>query len=113
MNPFAHLIEPLETRPGVVVKDGERVKRHREYEAKRKREDALPSIANPWKLTPTQCAVLSGLAEGLSNNKVAERLCISFKTTSTHLTRARELMNAENVVHAVVLWDRFARGVAA
>lgn len=74
-----------------------------------KRDMRWPAVANPWGLSPHQVKVLQTYVNGLNNERVSKELCLSPKTVSTHLTRARESMGNVTTVMACVMWDRFAR----
>lgn len=83
-----------------------RVKRAKP-EPKAKRYPMPPP--NPWGVTRGEAAVLRLLTDGLSQTEAAERLCLSFKTVNTLMSRARERMGDVEVARATVLWDRLTR----
>lgn len=78
-------------------------------EKQEKREIRWPAVANPWDLSPHQVKVLQAYVNGLNNERVSKELCLSPKTVSTHLTRARESMGRVTTVMACLMWDRFTR----
>lgn len=78
-----------------------------------KREAMLPEIPNPWGLSALQCEVLRLKVLGLDSIEIGERLCISFKTVATHLSRLKERMGVDSPMQAALLWDRHFRAVAA
>jgi DNA-binding NarL/FixJ family response regulator len=50
------------------------------------------------------------LAEGRTDPEIAEALCISTYTASTHVRNLLGKLKVKNRVQAVVLWDRYRRG---
>jgi LuxR family quorum sensing-dependent transcriptional regulator len=52
-------------------------------------------------LSPRQHDVLRWAAEGLKNEDIAERLCISVHTADMHLRAVRQKLGVANTVHAV------------
>lgn len=79
MNPFAALAQPLVHRPGDATEEGDAAfpKRRR---AGRATMAAIPEVENPWRLKPSQCAIMAGLSNGKSNDEIASELGISPKT---------------------------------
>jgi DNA-binding NarL/FixJ family response regulator len=61
---------------------------------------AAPST---WHLTPAEHAVLLLLAEGLSNQQIAERRLCSVGTVSKHVQAVYGKLGARNRAHAAVL----------
>ena len=60
-------------------------------------------------LTDRELEVLSLLAEGKTNAEIAEALCISVRTASTHVCNILSKLGVQNRVQAAVLWDRYAQ----
>lgn len=73
------------------------------------REKFLASyIPNPWGLSPQQFACMDLISnEDASDSELADILCISKKTFSTHLTRARESMGTRSIRAATIRFDRW------
>lgn len=74
-----------------------------------KRVARFPVVANPWDLSPSQCAVMNALAEHFTVQRASDALHMAKKTTEVHLTRAREAMGCVNTMQAVLMWDRNQR----
>lgn len=64
---------------------------------------------NPWGLPRREAEVMSGLTEFGLSKSVALDLGISHKTVSTYLKRSKDRMSARTIMHAVLMWDRWAR----
>jgi DNA-binding CsgD family transcriptional regulator len=58
---------------------------------------ALPPVANPWKLTSIEYFLGLWLASGMTNKELADKLSLSEKTTSTYVMRGRIKMNARTI----------------
>lgn len=113
MSMFAGLMRQAPTAAAKPEPQPKKAKPRAPRDHKRTREAGLPDVPNPFGLSPTQCAVCSGFAEGLSGQEIAERLCISNKTVDTHRARAAVKLDAKTTAHLAVLWDRFDRGQAS
>jgi DNA-binding NarL/FixJ family response regulator len=61
-------------------------------------------------LTWREREVLALLAKGKTDPKIAEALCISTYTASTHVRNLLGKLGVENRVQAAVLCDRYTRG---
>lgn len=61
-------------------------------------------------LTDRERQILAGVAEGLTNQEIAEQLYIGFSTVKTHLEHARTKLGARNSCHAAILLERQKRG---
>lgn len=61
-------------------------------------------------LTCREREVLALLTEGKTDPEIAEALCISTYTASTHVRNLLGKLGVENRVQAAVLWDRYRRG---
>lgn len=72
-----------------------------EYE-ELKRKAARPQLAG--RLSETETQVMVRLCGGCKPSEIARQLEISIHTVSTHLTRARRKLRANNVTHAAVLF---------
>lgn len=63
-------------------------------------------------LTPRQRAILALVAEGLTNQQIAERLYVEEETVHSHLKRAYRRLGLEagqmNRIQAAVWWARWA-----
>ncbi|WP_348627204.1 helix-turn-helix transcriptional regulator [Mesorhizobium sp. WSM2561] len=57
--------------------------------------------SKPVRLSPRQQDVLRCAAEGLTVDRIADRLTISRNTADTHLRSVRERLGVTNNVHAV------------
>jgi len=81
-----------------------------------RRAEAVPAEPTEFKLTPREREVLALVAEGRSNAQIAERLFISTKTASVHVSNIMAKMGAESrgeaaaVAHARGLVEVSARG---
>jgi two-component system, NarL family, nitrate/nitrite response regulator NarL len=64
---------------------------------------SVPTTSIP-KLTPREREVLVGIAEGLSNREIAERLSLGVRTVETH----RENLMAKLNIHSIAGLTRFA-----
>jgi NarL family two-component system response regulator LiaR len=53
-------------------------------------------------LTPREMEILFNVAKGLSNQQIADRLCISYKTVSTHLYKVFWKLDVQNRMQAVL-----------
>jgi DNA-binding NarL/FixJ family response regulator len=62
------------------------------------RSDA-PSLAPS--LTARQCDILRWLQQGLDNQTIAQRMCLSVKTVENHLTRLYRQLNVQSRLEAV------------
>lgn len=65
---------------------------------------------NPWNLTPKQCDTLAALAEVGSHKHAARTLGISYRTVEAHSQIAKLKMGEEQLLPAVVRFDRWKRG---
>lgn len=54
-------------------------------------------------LTRREREVLALMAQGFITKQIAERLCVSQETVSTHVTNLRRKLGARNKAHAVAL----------
>lgn len=61
-------------------------------------------------LTCREREVLALLAGGKTHPEIAEALCISTPTASTHVRNLQGQLGVKNRVQAAVLWDRYTRG---
>ena len=61
-------------------------------------------------LTCREREVLALLAEGKTDPEIAEALCISIYTASTHVRNLLGKLEVKNRVQAAVLWDRYTQG---
>src|SRR5262249_52657306 len=64
---------------------------------------AVPELAA---LTPRELEVLTELAKGLTNREIAERLFISEKTVSVHVSHILSKINARTRVQAIAILHR-------
>jgi hypothetical protein len=112
VNPFAELSRQLVHRPGDVVPDPVRSERGRKGN-ETKRERRWPDVKNPWGLTGAEWASVNAMvaSDGLHAD-VAQLLCVSPKTLSTHLMRARQKMHATSLLRMYLMFDRTIRKVA-
>lgn len=102
---FAGLLEPPVERPGAYIPDPTRVS-----VPVGKREQRWPTVQNPWGLSGAQYACLHDIVTtGDGYVEIGKRLCISDKTVTTHMYRARDTMKAKSMVHAVLMFDRWMR----
>lgn len=70
----------------------------------RSRVQSMPAAGErTGRLSPRERQVLSGLAEGLNGEGVADRLSISAETVRTHVRNAMDKLEAHTRTHAVVL----------
>jgi DNA-binding CsgD family transcriptional regulator len=112
-SPFAGLIEPPADVPCRGRTDAARAERARHaHQIKREGRHNTPSVANPWRLTGSEWACLVQLTTGVAHVDAAKAICISPKTLSTHVTRAKEKMGAVSVTHAILMVDRHLRAGA-
>ena len=65
---------------------------------KKKQTDGAGLLAD---LTEREIEVLHGIAEGLSNKEIGEKLFISPRTVDTHRTKVMKKFNCHNVVGLV------------
>ncbi|PSS58510.1 response regulator [Pseudomonas sp. BBP2017] len=61
------------------------------------------------KLSDQEVAVLRLLADGLSNNDIADSMHLSAKTVSTYKTRIMEKLESGSFVETLDLWRRYLR----
>lgn len=64
----------------------------RKPRVRNRREATLQQLPNPWGLSPIQAHCVRAAAQGVALIALGKELCISNKTISSHLTRAREKM---------------------
>jgi DNA-binding CsgD family transcriptional regulator len=63
----------------------------------------LGILAERYDLTPTETAVLSHIAEGLSNKEIAERQRVSLETARTHVHRVLQKLGVPTRTRAALL----------
>lgn len=68
-----------------------------------------PHTITPWGLTRAELRAIRCLARGLSTKEVAQIHGNSERTVEAHSLRAQKKMEARNIVHAAVIFDRWAR----
>lgn len=61
-------------------------------------------------LTERERQILARVAEGFTNQEIADQLFIGFSTVKTHLEHARTKLGARNSAHAAILLERQRRG---
>jgi DNA-binding CsgD family transcriptional regulator len=69
----------------------------------RGRESATPASGRVAVLTGREAAVVRQVAEGLSNDEIAEILRISPRTIQAHVANARRKTGARNRAHLAVI----------
>lgn len=60
-------------------------------------------------LSPRQIEVVTLLAQGLTNQQIAKRLCISVDTVKKHLTQALRVSGSENRTQLALWWRSISR----
>ena len=60
-------------------------------------------LAENYGLTPTETAVLGQIAEGLSNQEIADRQHVSLETARTHVHRVLQKLGVNSRTKAAVL----------
>lgn len=108
---WAGLIKPMEDRP--CVSRSEKVRQSPPQwpprkDGRWKRLD-VPVIANPWDMTPMQCAVMNLRTQGCTYRVIAEKLEISEKTVWSHMDIARGKTQADSMRHSEQMWGRWVR----
>lgn len=78
-------------------------------EAYSPKPERFPDVPNLWDLSSHEFAVVRLQATGMAFTAIAKKLCISPKTVSTYLTRAKVKMGALNTTHAALIFDRHYR----
>lgn len=64
---------------------------------------ATPADASPNPLSQREREVLDLVAQGLSNEEIADRLFVAKRTVGTHMERIARKLNARNRCHAVAI----------
>jgi DNA-binding CsgD family transcriptional regulator len=105
MNPFAGLMTPMLDRPCVERRGTGAPRSAVQWPPRRD----LPAVANPWELTPMQCAVMGLLAEGNGRNATADKLGVNPKTVDSHLERIMQKMDAATKKQALDIWTHWSR----
>jgi DNA-binding NarL/FixJ family response regulator len=75
-----------------------------------------PSVEEYAQLSEREREVLALLGQGCTNQEIAERCCVSFKTARTHVTNIMtklELHNRTQAAIYAVLWERECEGKLA
>lgn len=62
-------------------------------------------------LTRRELEVLASVAQGISNQEIGKKLCISEQTVKTHLTRIFAKLEVKNRLAAVLAFQTHSRGV--
>jgi DNA-binding NarL/FixJ family response regulator len=106
VNPFAALMVPMVDRPCVDRRERPRVAPVAPQWPPRAE---LPVIANPWKLTPMQCAVMGLQAKGMGKKAIGLELSINPKTVDSHRERIMTKMDVATKRQALDLWNDWAR----
>jgi len=103
---FYYLAKPLELKRMLAV-----VKRAWAEQQARALAEGTPEMSEALRdLSRREREVLALLAEGKTDPEIAEALCISAHTASTHVRNLLGKLGAKNRVQAAVLWDRYAQG---
>ena len=61
------------------------------------------SLSTPGPLTPRQVQILQLIAEGLSNEQIANRLRLSAETVKSHVSAVHAKLGADSRAHAVAI----------
>jgi DNA-binding CsgD family transcriptional regulator len=116
VNVFAALATPLVDRPCVSRSEQARKSPPVQWppgsNGSLKRLD-VPLVANPWKLTPIQCAVMNLRSQGDTYVAISCKLAIKAKTVWSHMDVARKKMDVTTLRQAEQMWGRWAREQAA
>ena len=75
----------------------------------RRPRTVFTAVANPWGLSPAQCAVMAAMLEHYTQREAAAALEMSHRTLETHVHTIRSAMKAVNTLQAVLMWDRHWR----
>jgi DNA-binding NarL/FixJ family response regulator len=67
---------------------------------------------NPWNFTPRQCEALDAIIASDCDKQAAEKMGISYKTISVHISRALERSGARTRIQMILMWDRHIRDTA-
>lgn len=102
-------LAPLVNRPGDPTPELERPKRVVRHQHTPRTPSRFPVVENPWGLYPPECAALALYAEGHAARVVGDKLCMAVKTVYAHIEHARGRMNADTLLIAVLMWDRWKR----
>jgi FixJ family two-component response regulator len=62
---------------------------------------------NPWKLSAREETVLTTLSKVGTAKLAAKEIGISFRTVEIYLRRARDKMQTQSTLIAVLMWDRY------
>jgi DNA-binding NarL/FixJ family response regulator len=108
---FYYLAKPLELRQVLAVVEKAWVKQ--QARAQVLAEETPEMLGALRGLSCREREVLALLAEGRIDPEIAEALCISTYTASTHVRNLLGKLKVKNRVQAVVLWDRYRRKAAA
>lgn len=60
-------------------------------------------------LTPTMCEALEAVVEQYSDKHAASVLGVSAKAVTNTICRAKKRLGATTRLHALLMWDRWAR----
>lgn len=112
MNVFSELTRPIVNRPGDATPLPQAAVQRQPRSPSKRGGPSLPTIVNPWGLSPSQAAVMQHVVEGRSNQEIADAMVITLKTVEKHRALALEKMEATST-RAAVLWDRFITGRSA
>jgi DNA-binding NarL/FixJ family response regulator len=102
---FYYLAKPLKLKQVLAVVE----KAWAEQQAQALAEETPEMLEMLRGLTCREREVLALLAEGRTDPEIADALCISTHTASTHVRNLLDKLKVKNRVQAAVLWDRYTR----